>query len=490
MPEDIAFGKRRMDARPVALRVNGPFVVAVLISLLLLVPAVAVGWNVGKVGGAAGFAMAIVAGSLVSVTVTFLAARAWLQFAPGDRLFADATLSGWFRRSRAERQVAVAREVFDDPEVASIELHVDRLIGFSKAIEARDARTHRHSSRVAIHAAAAAKHLELDRDALARVRAAAKLHDIGSLREPVWLDPTSEEQLAVALAGADLVGFTGDRRLIAALRHQRENFDGTGSPDGLSGDAIPLAARIIAAADVYDTVSRDRGQSAALAELNAGAGSRFDPEVVEAFNANAQASPASALRGAVAGVAPKTAAGLSDVLRGSASIAAAASIATGAVVATGVGGPPPSNDPGSGSKFRGAGVVVAAPLANSTDSKGDSVEKKDSKESAGNDGSKSPSVEGKSKSTTPKSNSGTGNQGGGEQHVKGDSASGESTAKEKKPAKAPVDQVVSDVVDTVDKTTEVVDKVVTEVVETVTETVEKVTDTVDQVVGGVVNKKK
>lgn len=118
MPEEIAFGKRRTDARNASLRVDGSFVVAALISLLLVVPAVAVGWSVGKAGGAAGFGMAVAAGSLVSVIVTFLAARAWLQFAPGDRLFADATLTGWIRRGRAERQVAAAREVFDHPDVA------------------------------------------------------------------------------------------------------------------------------------------------------------------------------------------------------------------------------------------------------------------------------------------------------------------------------------------------------------------------------------
>ena len=477
MPEEIAFGKRRMDARHAPLRLDGSFVVAALISLLLVVPAVVVGWSVGKAGGAAGFAMAVAAGSVASVIITFLAASAWLRFGPGDRLFADATLTGWVRRGRAERRVAAARQVFDNPDVASIELHVDRLIAISRAVEARDARTHRHSIRVAIHATAAAKHLGLDRDAMSRLRAAAKLHDIGALREPVWLEPTEAERLAVALTGADLVAFTGDRRLIAALRHQREHFDGSGSPDGLAGDAIPLTARIIAVADAYDMVSRERGQSAALAALNAGAGSRFDPDVVEAMNAEAHASPIAALRGAVAGVSPKAAQGATDLLRGTASVAAAASIATGAVISTGVGAPPPSKDAPVGSSAQAAAAVAETPVSSSTSSRKERVAKSRGKETAQQEGSRSKTVGG----------------GKGTSEQPGDDSSSSTQAPTEKKADAPVapvEQLSTDLGETLDNTTQTVENVVTEVVETVTETIDPVIDTVDDVVGGVLPQKK
>lgn len=492
MPEDIAFGKRRADSRRASLRLNGSFVVAALISILLVLPAVAVGWSVGRAGGAAGFVMAVAAGSLVSVIVTFLAARAWLKFGPGDRLFADATLTGWIRRARAERQVTAAREVFDNPEVASIELHVDRLIGISKAVEARDARTHRHSSRVAIHAASAAKHLKLDRESMTRLRAAAKLHDIGALTEPVWLEPTDEERLAVALAGADMVAFTGDRRLIAALRHQHENFDGSGSPDGLAGDAIPLTARIIAVADAYDTVSRQRGQAAALAELNAGAGTRFDPDVVEAFNADAQASPIAALRGAAAGVAPKASAAATDLIRGSATVAAAASIATGAIVSTGVGGPPPTNEKDPDSKASPAAAVVFT-AASGSDSADDAPGKGSGKKGDRGDGddtnvdvssprSETKPGDGSSKSTNAPSGS----------EEDGDRPLTKDLPEVKQPdlPDAPVKDVTEGLGETIDNTTQTVDKVVADVGSTVDSTTKQVTDTVDNVVGGVLPKKK
>ncbi|MGH2960245.1 MAG: HD-GYP domain-containing protein [Solirubrobacterales bacterium] len=492
MPEEIAFGKRRTDARHASLRLNGAFFIAALISLLLVVPAVAVGWSVGRVGGAAGFGMAVAAGSLVSVFVTFLAARAWLQFGPGDRLFADATLTGWIRRGRAERQVAAAREVFDDPEVASIELHVNRLIGISQAVEARDARTHRHSNRVAIRATAAGKHLGLDREAMTRLRAAAKLHDIGALSEPVWLEPTEHEQLNVALAGAELVGFTGDRRLIAALRHQRENFDGSGSPDGLAGDAIPLTARIIAVADAYDTISRERGQTAALAELNAGSGSRFDPDVVDAFNADAHATPITALRGAAAGVAPKATAAATDLLRGTATVAAAASIATGAVVSSGVTGPLPSNDKDSNSIAPVAAAAgVAAASGSGSSSAGDSPAAK-SKNQSDNENAKN--IDASSPRSETKSADGTTHsaQAPSATESKSELPSVKDLPAVKKPAvpATPVDDLTEGLGETVDNTTQTVDKVVQDVGETVDNTTQQLGETVDNVVGGVVGKKK
>jgi hypothetical protein len=337
MPEELAFARRRPEARRARLRPDGQLAVAACISLFLFAPPVLVGWRVGAGGGSFAFAFALLAGGTVSVLATLLATRAWILLTSGERLFADATLTGWVRRARAERQVAIVREIFEDPNVSPIPLHVDRLTGFARSIEARDARTHNHSSRVALHAVGAGKHLGLSGEELARLKAAAMLHDIGALRVPIAVDATDEQRAGRALAGAGLVEFTGERELISALPQQRERFDGFGLPDGLAGDAIPLMARVIAVADAFDIAARERGQAAALAELAAGAGSRFDPQVVDAFVADAQASPISAVRGAFVGVIPRASQGLAEVLRGSASVAAAAAVATTAVVASGVG---------------------------------------------------------------------------------------------------------------------------------------------------------
>jgi hypothetical protein len=493
MPEEIAFARRHAAVRRASLRPNGAFFVAVMISLLLFVPPVLVGWRVGEIGGISGFALAIAAGGVISVLVTLLAARAWLLLSPSDRLFADATMTGWVRRGRAERKMAIARETFDDPNVASIPLHVDRLIGFAGAVEARDARTHRHSNRVALHAANTGKHLGLNAEELTRLKAAAKLHDVGALRVSASAEPSADEGLALALAGAELVEFTGDRRLVAALKHRHEHFDGSGLPDGLSGDAIPLTARIIAVADAYDTVARERGQTQAIADLNAGAGSRFDPDVVEAFVADAQASPVSAVRGAFVGMIPRASQGAAELIRGTAGVAAAATIATTAVVATGVGAPPPQRDTESAASAKTAAAVATTTAGNSTSINSDVSDKV--RHRAGNkDGDpRSGTTENTNKDGKVKANDGgSGSSGSNEQSSKSDAPSSSSGSGQKDPpaASGPVQDLTDTVDQTVQNTTDTVDQVVTDVTDTVDQTTKTVGGTVNGVVGGLTGSKK
>jgi HD-GYP domain-containing protein (c-di-GMP phosphodiesterase class II) len=77
--------------------------------------------------------------------------------------------------------------------------------------------------------------------------------------------------------------------VVPIVRHHHERFDGSGYPDGLAGEAIPLEARILAVADAFGAMTDDRAYRKALplpdaiAELETGAGSQFDPQVVEAF---------------------------------------------------------------------------------------------------------------------------------------------------------------------------------------------------------------
>lgn len=495
MPEEIAFAKQRATRRYQLPRVDGAFAVACLISFVLIVPPALLGWAIARSGGYADIVLALAAGAVASVVITFLTARAWLRFAPSDRLFADATISGWLRTERATRRVARAREVFDDPGVAPIELHVDRLVAIAHSLEARDARTHRHSTRVALRATSAAKQLGLDADEVARVRAAAKLHEIGALREPLPIDRGDLGRERIAKAGADLLEFTGDRELIRAIRHQNERYDGTGTPDGLSGAAIPLTARIIAVADAYDLAARERGQKTALAELDEGAGSRFDPEVVRAFEADAQSSPTTALRGALTGAFPRAAQGAAELVRGTASVAAAASIATTAVVAGGVGVEKSEHGKRSGS---GAPAVVAsAPAASSAGERsggeGAASGKGGRKHSAsGGEGGK---VGGRGGTSDPSTGGGShsGEGGGssqGDSGAKSSSSSGGegggTTAKKSDPVKDLTDTVEQ----TVDNTTTTVNDTVTDVVDTVNDTVKNTTDTVDGLVGGLTGSKK
>ncbi|WP_313884941.1 HD domain-containing phosphohydrolase [Desulfofundulus sp. TPOSR] len=166
------------------------------------------------------------------------------------------------------------------------------------ALEARDAYTRGHSLRVAKLARLCARFLGLGAGEQEQVYMAGLLHDIGKIgvRENILLKPgplTPEERKEMQghpEVGARILepaGFPGG--VTAAVRHHHEDYGGGGYPDGLSGEEIPLLARIIRVADAYDAMTSARPYRKALTpdqafnELKRCAGSQFDPRVVEAF---------------------------------------------------------------------------------------------------------------------------------------------------------------------------------------------------------------
>ncbi|GBC64068.1 HDIG domain-containing protein [Desulfonema ishimotonii] len=167
-----------------------------------------------------------------------------------------------------------------------------------QAIEARDFYTKKHSKQVTEIAIAIAKQMECCQEDIEILEVAGPLHDIGKIGIPdsILLKPgrlTDAEYKVIKthpVIGADIVGQLGlwDReRLI--IRHHHERFDGTGYPDGLSGEAIPLLARILSVADVFDAMASNRVYRKKMAEqvvmdtIHNGGGTQFDPDVVSAF---------------------------------------------------------------------------------------------------------------------------------------------------------------------------------------------------------------
>ena len=166
-----------------------------------------------------------------------------------------------------------------------------------KAIEARDPYTSGHSVRVSEYARSIARELGLSAKQVDYISTAALLHDVGKiyeefavlLRKDGKLSP--EERITMqshAVRSAELVGTVRSLRgpVQEAIRHHHENFDGSGYPDGVTGEQIPIGARIIMVADTIDAMTTDRPYRKALTfaravqELSKYGGRQFDPELV------------------------------------------------------------------------------------------------------------------------------------------------------------------------------------------------------------------
>jgi HD-GYP domain-containing protein (c-di-GMP phosphodiesterase class II) len=155
-----------------------------------------------------------------------------------------------------------------------------------------------HHRAVAEMAAAVARGIGLTGERLHAVVRAAELHDVGKilvpdaiLNKPASLDPAELELMRRhAIAGYLILTESGEPAPVAALvRSSHERWDGSGYPDGLSGEDIPLGSRIITICDAFDAMTHARpyrparSVPEAVAELRAGAGVRYDPCVVDFF---------------------------------------------------------------------------------------------------------------------------------------------------------------------------------------------------------------
>jgi HD-GYP domain-containing protein (c-di-GMP phosphodiesterase class II) len=166
------------------------------------------------------------------------------------------------------------------------------------AIEERDNYTHEHSEEVVHLSRGVAMLLGLQADQAERIAHAALLHDVGKLavpneilHKPAPLTPGEWELMADhPVAGERILLRIPELNEIApVVRHEHEHWDGSGYPDGLEGRLIPIGSRIILACDAYHAMISDRPYRPALApaeaeeELRRGAGTQFDPNVVEAL---------------------------------------------------------------------------------------------------------------------------------------------------------------------------------------------------------------
>jgi HD-GYP domain-containing protein (c-di-GMP phosphodiesterase class II) len=202
-----------------------------------------------------------------------------------------------YRRSRALHDV-MHGTFATDPMTHITRGYSETLRALVAAVEARDAYTHGHSARVAELSVRIGLQLGL-RPALLRTLAeGAYLHDIGKvgipdhiLNKPGALTPEERGWIQQhPTVGADIVGHAPSLRdALEVIRQHHERYGGGGYPDGLAGDEISLAARIVAVADVWDALTSDRAYRAAwppdraLRQMEADCGTHFDPRCLDAF---------------------------------------------------------------------------------------------------------------------------------------------------------------------------------------------------------------
>jgi putative nucleotidyltransferase with HDIG domain len=209
-----------------------------------------------------------------------------------------------FRRYLEKTEAAV--EEVRQANVRMRRAHRDTIAALSRSMEAKDLYTGGHTGRVAAVALALAERLGYDDEQLAAIEIGALLHDIGKIGIPEEIlhkqGPLDDEEWTVMrthplvsdfiLAELDL-----DPIVRQCARSSHERMDGRGYPDGLRGEDIPLPARIVFVADAFDAITSDRpyrrsrSTAAALAEIEAGAGTQFCPSVVAALHELWQATP-------------------------------------------------------------------------------------------------------------------------------------------------------------------------------------------------------
>jgi diguanylate cyclase (GGDEF)-like protein/putative nucleotidyltransferase with HDIG domain len=176
------------------------------------------------------------------------------------------------------------------------ELHLRTIEALALAIDAKDHTTHVHLKRVRVYAEGIGKEMGLGEVEMEALRAAALLHDIGKLavpehiiNKPGRLTPEEFEKMKIhPIVGAEILERVNFPYPVAPIvRSHHERWDGSGYPDGLSGEHIPIGARILAAVDCLDAITSDRQYRRglplheSLAEIVLQAGKHFDPKVVE-----------------------------------------------------------------------------------------------------------------------------------------------------------------------------------------------------------------
>jgi putative nucleotidyltransferase with HDIG domain len=178
---------------------------------------------------------------------------------------------------------------------------LNAITALAYALEAKDKYTSGHSQRVTKISVAIVKELGMPQGSIDEIRLAGLIHDIGKIgvRESVLNKPAklTDDEFKYIKSHCEvgehiLAPIVEDEEILKMVRHHHERYDGSGYPDRLKGEQIPLGARILAVADTYDAMTSERpyrkamSDETACAEIERCKGTQFDPGVADAFLRN------------------------------------------------------------------------------------------------------------------------------------------------------------------------------------------------------------
>jgi diguanylate cyclase (GGDEF)-like protein/putative nucleotidyltransferase with HDIG domain len=226
--------------------------------------------------------------------------RSWQDVTDsGEREVFDVFAARLAERQPPGRYQALMGRVEESTANVADTLMLETIGSLAGALDAKDRYTRGHSQAVANYAVALCQALQLSPEETEQVRLAAFLHDIGKIGVPEAIlckqGPLTEEEWAVMrqhpVIGARqiLAPVTGLKEVIPMVEYHHENWDGSGYPYGLVGEAIPVGARIVSVVDAFHGLTSDRCYRKALPLsevrriLNDGAGKQWDPDLIAKF---------------------------------------------------------------------------------------------------------------------------------------------------------------------------------------------------------------
>ena len=210
-------------------------------------------------------------------------------------MLAVAWVTWYVARTRVQRMLDIQRR---ELAIANqkIQMGNETIIAIANAVDARDERTSQHSKRVSEYSALIGREIGMSEEECENLRRTALLHDIGKIGIPdaILNKPArlTDEEYAVMKShvtrGAEILkDFTLLDHVVDGARYHHEKYDGTGYPDGLKGEEIPLYGRIIGVADAFDAMTANRiyrkqmDFDYVLNEMRRCSGTQFDPRFVE-----------------------------------------------------------------------------------------------------------------------------------------------------------------------------------------------------------------